>query len=142
MRFSWQLFFLHVIKIHACLTLRHVDRVKFLQNLLNKVSEENSWFSTANRLHYTFYSSRVRFLGTRTNFIRARNTSRLGPNTGKILVWPTGEARSFTRQNLSVPNHFLRYAYHFYPRRTKHFHGGQLTSSFHFCQMRVNNMQQ
>ena len=40
----------------------------------------------ANRLHYTPYPSWARFTGSRTNFIRARTTSRHGPSTGEILV--------------------------------------------------------
>ena len=50
-------------------------------------------------------------LGLPRDYIRAR-----------VKFWfGTGEAKSFTLQNLSVPNHFFRYAYHFYPSRAKNF---------------------
>ena len=49
-------------------------------------SSAKSWFGMANRLHYTPYPSWARFSGSRTNFIRARTTSRHGPSTGEILV--------------------------------------------------------
>ena len=49
-------------------------------------SSEKSWFGTANRLHCTPYPSWARFSGSRTNFIRARTTSRHGPSTGESLV--------------------------------------------------------
>ena len=49
-------------------------------------SSEKSQLGTANRLHCTLYPSWARFSGSRTNFIRARTTSRHGPSTGEILV--------------------------------------------------------
>ena len=48
-------------------------------------SSGKNWFGTVNRLHYTFRPSRVEFLGTRTNFTRARTTFSEGPSTGEIL---------------------------------------------------------
>ena len=41
---------------------------------------------SGNRLHWTFYPSRVLFSGTRTHFTRARTTFSVGPSTGKSLV--------------------------------------------------------
>ena len=41
---------------------------------------------TANRLHCTPYPSWARFSGLRTNFVRARTTSRHGLSTGESLV--------------------------------------------------------
>ena len=49
-------------------------------------SSRKSWFGTANRLHCTAYPSWARFSGSRTNFIRARTTSRHGPSTGESLL--------------------------------------------------------
>ena len=61
----------------------------------------------AYRLHYAPYPTRARVFGMRTNFIRARTTSRVGPSTDKILVRVpetsvgTDEAK-FTRLNSSI----------------------------------------
>ena len=52
---------------------------------VTKARQEKNWFGTVNRLHYTFRPSRVEFLGTRTNFTRARTTFSEGPSTGEIL---------------------------------------------------------
>ena len=51
----------------------------------NEGSSGKNWFGTVNRLHYTFRPSRAEFLGTRTNFTRARTTFSEGPSTGEIL---------------------------------------------------------
>ena len=50
------------------------------------ISSRKNWFGTVNRLHYTFRPSRAEFLGTRTNFTRARTTYPAGPSTGEILA--------------------------------------------------------
>jgi len=52
-------------------------------------SSEKSWFGTANRLHCTPYPSWARFSGLRTNFIRARTTSRVGPSTNLGVLFQT-----------------------------------------------------
>ena len=75
----------------------------------------------------------ARFLGTRTNFIRARTTSRVGPSTGKILVRYGYKAKSFIRQNLSVPNQFCWYVYFFHPSRAKIFPQCKWGFSFSLC---------
>ena len=49
-------------------------------------SSEKRLLGTVNRLHCPLYQSWARFSGSRTNFIRARTTSRHGPSTGEILV--------------------------------------------------------
>ena len=50
-------------------------------------SSEKSWFGTAKSFTlHTLSELGYRFLGTRTNFIRARTTFRNGPSTGESLV--------------------------------------------------------
>ena len=72
-------------------------------------SSEESWFSTANRLHCTAYPSWARFQD------RVPILSVLRP---WVKVWSsTDGAKQFTRQNLSVPNQFFWYAYFFHPSR-------------------------
>ena len=48
--------------------------------------EKKNWLGTVNGLHYTFLPSQAKFLGTRTNFTRARTTYPAGPSTGEILA--------------------------------------------------------
>ena len=51
-----------------------------------KANQRKVGSARLNRLHCTPYPSWARFSGTRTNFIRARTTSRHGPSTGESLV--------------------------------------------------------
>ena len=74
----------------------------------------------ANRLHYTPYPSWARFTGSRTNFIRARTTSRHGPSTGEILVRHGWDKVVYTTISIRAEPIFLVRVL-FYPSRTKNF---------------------
>ena len=62
-----------------------------------KARQQKSEFSTAKRLHYSCYPSRVRFSRTLTNFARAQTAYSVGLSTGKSLA-RHGCGKSFTLQ--------------------------------------------
>ena len=70
-------------------------------------SSEKRWFGTANRLHCTPYPSWARFSGSRTNFIRARTTSRHGPSTGESLVQHGWGKVVYTTKSIRAESIFL-----------------------------------
>ena len=70
-------------------------------------SSEKSWFGTINCLHCTPYPSWARFSGSRTNFIRARTTSRHGPSTGESLVQHGWGKEVYTTKSIRAEPIFL-----------------------------------
>ena len=80
-------------------------------------SLEKSWFGKANRLHCTTYPSWTRFLGSRTNFVRARTISRHGPSTGESLVQHGWGKVVYTTKSILVEAIFLVFVFFFHPSR-------------------------